>query len=74
MIDQFGKEPQMAAALLEFLQVLAEEYNSRRADRSESRKGRSCSAGSCSRSYVICGAGKRVRTSRTMERPRRVDD
>lgn len=28
MIDQFGKEPQMAAALLEFLQVLAEEYNS----------------------------------------------
>lgn len=28
MIDQFGKEPHMAAALLEFLQVLAEEYNS----------------------------------------------
>ncbi|BGP37073.1 Nuclear import receptor [Rhodotorula kratochvilovae] len=28
MIDQFGKEPAMAAALLEFLQVLAEEYNS----------------------------------------------
>ncbi|GAA5997066.1 mRNA transport regulator MTR10 [Rhodotorula paludigena] len=28
MIDQFGKEPEMAAALLEFLQVLAEEYNS----------------------------------------------
>ncbi|GAA5991442.1 hypothetical protein JCM10908_005703 [Rhodotorula pacifica] len=28
MIDQFGKEPEMAAALLEFLQVLAEEFNS----------------------------------------------
>ncbi|GAA5892283.1 hypothetical protein JCM8208_001501 [Rhodotorula glutinis] len=28
MIDQFGNEPAMAAALLEYLQVLAEEYNS----------------------------------------------
>ncbi|GAA5914269.1 hypothetical protein JCM6882_003675 [Rhodosporidiobolus microsporus] len=28
MIELFGKEPAMAAALLEFLQVLAEEYNS----------------------------------------------
>ncbi|KAJ8296639.1 hypothetical protein OF846_000989 [Rhodotorula toruloides] len=28
MIDMFGKEPAMAAALLEFFQVLAEEYNS----------------------------------------------
>lgn len=28
MIDQFGNEPDMAAALLEYLQVLAEEYNS----------------------------------------------
>ncbi|GAA6005186.1 hypothetical protein JCM10207_002891 [Rhodosporidiobolus poonsookiae] len=28
MIEQFGKEPALAAALLEFLQVLAEEYNS----------------------------------------------
>jgi transportin-3 len=28
MIEQFGKEPDMAAALLEFLQVLAEEFNS----------------------------------------------
>ncbi|GAA5857671.1 hypothetical protein JCM8547_004324 [Rhodosporidiobolus lusitaniae] len=28
MIEMFGKEPEMAAALLEFLQVLAEEFNS----------------------------------------------
>ncbi|KAK4333544.1 mRNA transport regulator MTR10 [Rhodotorula toruloides] len=28
MIEMFGKEPAMAAALLEFFQVLAEEYNS----------------------------------------------
>lgn len=28
MIELFGKEPAMAGALLEFLQVLAEEYNS----------------------------------------------
>lgn len=28
MIEQFGKDPAMAGALLEWLQVIAEEYNS----------------------------------------------